>query len=141
MSGSDLNLHASAVVLQGRGLLIQGASGSGKSGLALSLMAHGAQLVSDDRTILTRDAGGVWMSAPAPIAGMIEARGIGLIRADCAPHAPLHAMVDLDHEERDRLPPNREISILGYSVPLLFNVSSPYFPASLVQFLKGGRRA
>ncbi len=141
MSDRPLNLHASAVVVQGQGLLIKGASGAGKSSLALAMMGLGARLVSDDRTILIGDAGGVTMSAPERIMGLIEARGIGLLQAEFADHARLTAVVDLDHIERDRLPHQREISILGYSVPLLFNVSSPYFPAGLVQFLKGGRRA
>ncbi|WP_299935511.1 HPr kinase/phosphorylase [uncultured Pelagimonas sp.] len=141
MSDSPLNLHASAVVVQGRGLLIKGASGAGKSGLALSMMGLGATLISDDRTILIDDGKGVVLSTPETIAGLIEARGIGLLQAENVAHARLFAVVDLDHNERDRLPQQREFPILGYSVPLLFKVSSPYFPAGLVQFLKGGRRA
>ncbi len=141
MTVSPLNLHASAVAVQGQGLLIKGASGSGKSSLSLAMMALGASLVSDDRTNLICDGNAVLMTAPDSIAGLIEARGVGLLRAEFTAQAPLSAVVDLDHMECDRLPPEREISILGYSVPLLFNVSSPYFPASLVQFLKGGRRA
>ena len=46
-------LHATTVALAGQGVLILGPSGSGKSGLALQLMAMGAELVADDRTIVT----------------------------------------------------------------------------------------
>lgn len=141
MPDDPLNLHACAVVVQGRGLLITGGSGSGKSGLALAMMGLGAQLVSDDRTILIRVDDGVMLSAPDTISGLIEARGIGLLQAEFAAQARLSAVVDLDHNERERLPPQRTVSILGYSIPLLFSVSSPYFAAGLVQFLKGGRRA
>ena len=59
-------VHASCVTVQGRGVLITGASGSGKSALALSLMALGADLVADDRVILSLDRGRVMASAPVP---------------------------------------------------------------------------
>ncbi|SMX29684.1 HPr kinase/phosphorylase [Pelagimonas phthalicica] len=135
-----LNLHANAVAVQGRGLLIKGGSGSGKSGLTLSLMALGASLVADDRTIVSRSETGLNMAPHPELAGLIEARGIGLLHAEFASTAQMVAVLDLDHEECDRLPPDRDISLLGVTVPLLFNFSSPYFPAGLIQFLKGGRR-
>lgn len=140
MSAQSQILHANAVVVQGRGLLIKGASGKGKSGLSLQLMALGAQLVADDRTVLELQGGQVWMSAPEPIRGLIEARGIGILSAQPALRARLSAVLDLDHDETDRLPPKREISLLGCRFPLFFRVSTPYFQASLIQYLKGGRR-
>ena len=57
---APLILHATAVAVAGRGLLIRGASGSGKSGLALEMMARGAQLVSDDRVIVSDRDDGLW---------------------------------------------------------------------------------
>ena len=54
-----INLHASAVALDGRGALLLGASGAGKSGLALRLMALGARLVADDRVLLRRGPEGL----------------------------------------------------------------------------------
>ena len=93
-------LHASCVAVAGRGLLIAGASGSGKSALALDLMAFGATLVADDRVCLQRAGAALLASAPPTIAGLIEARGIGLLRARAvtAP-VPVAALIDLDRVE------------------------------------------
>lgn len=140
MSAQPHILHANAVVFQGQGVLIKGASGQGKSGLSLQLMALGAQLVADDRTILEHSDGAVWMSAPTSLHGLIEARGVGILSAEAALRARLCAVVDLDRDEKDRLPDRREISVIGCRFPLFFNVPTPYFAASLVQYLKGGRR-
>lgn len=137
---TDQTQHATCVAVRGRGVLIVGASGSGKSGLALTLMAFGAELVSDDRVILHRQGARIIASAPASIAAMIEARGIGILNA--APHSPVpvHVVVDLDQTETSRLPEPRKTLLLGHPVPLLHAVNSPYFPAMLLQYVQAGRR-
>ena len=131
--------HATTVALEGRALLIEGASGAGKSALALQLMAFGAALVSDDRTDLHRDGEQVIASAPPAIRGLIEARGLGLLNADTAPPAPVAALVDLDRIETDRLPPLRQVTLLGCRLPLLLRVESIHFAPALLQFLRAGR--
>ncbi len=134
-----LTLHASAVALQGRALLITGPSGSGKSGLALALMALGARLVSDDRTlILPRPEGPPLAAAPDPIRGMIEARFLGLLAADPAPPTPIAAVLDLATTETERLPPARVTDLAGPPLPLLHKAETPHFPAALIQYLRGG---
>ena len=140
MSDSPVVMHASAVAMQGRGLLIKGASGAGKSGLALELMALGATLVADDRTILRRDGPASRLSCPAPISGLIEARGLGLLHADTVQGATLWAVVDLDETETERLPPRRHTQLLGIQVSLVHNVPSRSFPAALLQYLLRGRK-
>lgn len=135
---SPLIVHASCVAVGERALLIRGASGSGKSALALQMMALGAELVSDDRVKLTLRKGHVLASAPANLAGLIEARGLGILRAKARDHAPLCAIVSLDHLERERLPPHRQDKILGQALPLFHRVDGTYFAAALVQFLKAG---
>ncbi len=133
-------LHASCIAIAGQGTLILGASGSGKSGLALELMAMGACLVADDRVILTRDGTAIVASAPAPISGLIEARGIGLLNArPCGP-VPVVCVVDLDQVESARMPLPRQTILLGQSVALLFKVEIPHFPVALMQYLKEGRQ-
>ena len=132
-------LHATSVAIAGRGLLICGRSGAGKSGLALNLMAMGADLVADDRTVVARAGDRLMMQAPEAIRGLIEARGIGLLQANTV-KAPLATILDLDLDEQERLPPIRKRSLLGVEVPLLHNFASPYFPAALVQYLRAGRR-
>lgn len=134
-------LHASCVALAGRGLLITGASGSGKSGLALELMALGATLVSDDRVQLYRDGGAVMAEAPETIRGLVEARGFGLLNAEPSGPVRIAAMVDLGQTETDRLPQVRQRALLGTVVPLFHKPVYPHFPAALIQYLKCGRHA
>lgn len=133
-------LHASTVAFQGRGVLICGRSGSGKSALALTLMALGAGLIADDRTEVTVRDGAVIASCPPAISGRIEARFIGILAA--VPHgpAPLALAVDLDRTEDQRLPPVRWREISGIRLPLLHNVALPHFPAAIRQYLLQARQ-
>ena len=116
MSHDVETVHASCVALGGRGVLILGASGRGKSDLALRLIDRGARLVSDDYTVLSARGGRLLASQPATIAGRIEVRGVGLIELDAVGDVPLCLAVDLDREP-ERLPEPRQISFLGLSLP------------------------
>lgn len=131
-------IHASAVALEGRALLVCGPSGSGKSALCLQMMACGAALIADDRVALRREGAEIRAACPPRIEGLIEARGLGLLRA--APHgpAPVAAVVDLERSEAERLPPRRTAELLGLRLPLFHKTDSPHFPAALVQYLRGG---
>ena len=135
-----VTLHASCVALQGQGVLILGQSGSGKSSLALELMGYGADLVADDRTNLTRTGASILATAPATIANMIEARGIGLLNAESISQATIHCVVDMDQIETKRLPEPRNYTLLGLEIPLLHKIGNPSFAASLLQFIKAGRQ-
>lgn len=101
------NIHATGLVLGETGLILRGPSGAGKSLLALTLLDHfearnqPAFLVSDDRIDIAAVDGGLIMSAPKAIEGLIELRGRGIVRRPFRPSAPLHLVVDLvDHYER-----------------------------------------
>ena len=122
MIGSRLsseNLHASAVAIDGRAVLISGPSGSGKSDLALRLLDRGFKLVSDDRTILRRDGGNLIASAPDTIKGKLEVRGIGIVDVDCVADLPVALVVELTSDIQ-RLPDDsRERLILGAGIPLI----------------------
>ncbi len=132
-------VHATCVAVQGRGLLIIGASGSGKSSLALRMMALGADLVADDRVDLSRDEGEVIADAPQRIAGLIEARGIGLLRATpCGPVA-LGYVIDMDQTQTTRLPEPVTLQLLRHEIPLLFGTGVPNLAEALMQLLKMGR--
>ncbi|MDH3263420.1 MAG: serine kinase [Paracoccaceae bacterium] len=137
-AGARIVLHASAVSIGGRALLILGPSGSGKSGLALELMALGAGLIADDRTEITLREGHPLAACPGPIRGRIEARGVGLLAAEPAPPAPVALAVDLGRTETERLPPPRALELLGRKVPLLHKAETRHFPAALLQYLRGG---
>jgi len=94
-----LNLHGTAVSIAGAGILITGASGTGKSDLALRLIDRGALLVSDDRVVMHQNA---VMTAPDALAGKMEIRHIGIMTFPNV-SAVLKLIVDLDTEP-DRLP-------------------------------------
>ncbi|MEO7680691.1 MAG: aldolase, partial [Sphingomonas sp.] len=72
-------IHATTVAIRGRGVALLGASGSGKSDLALRLIDRGAVLVSDDYTEIGAIDGVVMAKAPRTIAGLIEVRGVGIV--------------------------------------------------------------
>ncbi|QUJ75740.1 serine kinase [Sulfitobacter albidus] len=131
--------HATCVAVDGAGVLILGPSGSGKSALALSLMAMGATLVADDRTTLSASEGTLWAEPPATIAGLIEARGVGLLRVLHLPRAPLHLAVDLSQTETDRLPPQRSVKFMDITLPCLHKVDAPHFAAAIHAYLRGSR--
>ncbi|AKO98072.1 Serine kinase of the HPr protein, regulates carbohydrate metabolism [Marinovum algicola DG 898] len=133
-------LHASTVAFRGRGVVILGASGSGKSALALELMALGAGLVADDRTLVEVQDGALVASCPPAISGRIEARFLGLLGADPHPPVTLALAVDLDRVEQQRLPPLRQTEIAGVSLALVHNRDERYFPAAIRQYLVHGRR-
>ncbi len=114
-------IQASAVVIGGRALLIEGRAGSGKSSLALALIDRGAGLIGDDAVTLVRKGEHVIASPPPNIAGLLELRGIGLARLAPAPPAPVALILALGGPAPERLPavplPCREIA--GVAVPVL----------------------
>jgi serine kinase of HPr protein (carbohydrate metabolism regulator) len=131
-------IHATCVAFRLRGrswraVLLRGASGAGKSDLALRLIEAGARLVADDQIELVRRGNSVMASAPARIAGLLEARGVGILklaRDQVVARAPVALLVDLAPPERiERLPePAREL-LLGVDLPVLslapFEASAP----------------
>jgi HPr kinase/phosphorylase len=113
-------VHGTAVAIDGRAVLLRGPSGAGKSDLALRLIDAGARLVADDQTELCRVGGMIVVRSPAPIAGLIELRGIGILRLEPVSQAPLALMADLiPAEALERLPEPRSETILGVAVPVL----------------------
>ena len=134
-------LHASTVAVDGKGLLILGPSGSGKSALAIRLLALGALLVADDRTHLTATDGRITARCPAPaISGLVEARGIGLLRAPTTDQAEVALVADLGQTEDQRLPPFRKITILGCDLALVLHPRNDHFPEALMLYLRHGRQ-
>lgn len=116
-NAASLQLHATCIVWDGTGILLCGPSGSGKSDLALRAIGAGAQLVADDRVdVLARD-GVLIASAPPRLAGLLEVRGIGIVRLAHAAEAPVGLAVDLVPARGiERLPALQSIDIMGFSV-------------------------
>lgn len=93
--------------------------------------------MADDRVVLTPMAeGGLKLSAPDPVAGLIEARGMGILKTEPVV-AYARAVVDLDTVETERLPQPKEIVIAGEPLRLFAKVESPAFPAMLRLELAG----
>ena len=109
-------VHASCVAIGGRAVLLAGASGRGKSDLALRLIDRGAALVSDDYTSLVERRGRLFASPPPTIAGRIELRGVGVVQVALLAEAPVCLLVDLDAPV-ERLPEQRFVPLLGIGVP------------------------
>jgi len=117
---SYIQIHASCVELGGTGVLLLGESGSGKSDLALRLIDAGGRLVADDRTDLHRRDGRLIASPPAPIAGRIEIRGLGIVPLTHVAEAPVGLAIDLVQPNRvERLPTMQSRTWLDIKVPLL----------------------
>ena len=112
----DETVHASCVAIAGRGVLLAGRSGAGKSDLALRLIDRGAELVSDDYKELRCVGETLLAQAPAAIQGRIEVRGVGIIELAAVAGIPVCLHVDLDHES-ERLPEPRTIHLAGQDVP------------------------
>ena len=136
---SSINQHASCVAFGDRAVLISGPSGAGKSALALELIAIGAELVADDLTQLQREDGQVFALAPPRLQGVIEARGVGLIRAPFRAKAALHLLVDLGRVETERLPHNHVTDLLGVEIETIYGVDATYFAAAIKQLITVGR--
>jgi HPr kinase/phosphorylase len=129
-------IHATTVAVSGQGVLIVGPSGSGKSSLAIQLIALGAMLVADDQTIITAQGGTLIADVPSSIAGLIEARGVGLLKQAHAGPTPLQLVVDLGCREEKRLP-ERHVHVLeGCAMPCLHNPESPHFAQAILLYIK-----
>ena len=100
---------------RGRAALIRGSPGSGKSDLALRALTLPLQLpgetdavtfefVSDDQTVIERRSGGLLVSAPETIAGLIEVRGVGIIDWPHRDNVPLQLVADTGAQTIRRLP-------------------------------------
>ena len=125
---ASATVHASAVLVGARAVLIRGPSGAGKSRLALDLIQAGrtgslpfARLVADDRVHLEA-IGGRLLARPAEaLAGLLEVRGAGIVRLVHEPCAVLGLVVDLAAADAERLPraETRETEVAGIKLPRL----------------------
>jgi HPr kinase/phosphorylase len=128
MAGEAATVHASAVLVGSRAVLIRGPAGAGKSSLAFALIsaAQGgrlifARLVADDRVVLTASHGRLLARPAEALAGLIEVRGLGIRRLDHEPVAVVGWVVDLADPRPSRLPgaADREATLAGINLPRL----------------------
>ncbi len=138
-------IHASLVAFSETGVLIKGPSGSGKSQLCLRLIdaaGYGvseqplkAQLVADDQVVLSTPQGQVWGTAPKSLEGLLELRGIGLVKTIIKTSVRIRLVVNLQTAFAIiRLPDDSELKeeICGVEVPSIkIDPNSPAAPALL----------
>jgi serine kinase of HPr protein (carbohydrate metabolism regulator) len=133
-------VHASAVKVGDRAVLIRGPSGSGKSRLAFDLILAGrtgqlppAVLVGDDRVHLDTDGEKLWVRPARELAGLIEIRGLGIRHCDHVSEAVVGLVVDLGATDAERLPPPEalEIHLSGVKIPRI-PVDAAFNPLPLV---------
>ena len=111
MAGPGSTIHASAVLVGPKAVLIRGPSGSGKSRLAWELLVAVTQgllpfarLVADDRAYLENQSGRLVVRPAKPLAGMMEVRGLGIRKVEVEPLAVVGLVVDLDAADAARHP-------------------------------------
>ncbi|WP_019833366.1 HPr kinase/phosphorylase [Sphingomonas sp. PR090111-T3T-6A] len=109
-------IHATCVAIGGRGVLLAGGSGAGKSDLALRLIDRGAELVSDDYSQLSERDGRLIASPPERLAGKIEVRGIGIVDMPHKTETDVALIIILD-EPVDRMPAFTTRRLAGVDVP------------------------
>ena len=134
------SVHASAVLVGNRAVLIRGPSGAGKSRLAFDLILAGrsgqipkAILIGDDRVHLDASRGQLVIRPARDLAGLIEIRGLGIRRCDFAEEAIVGLVVDLCAGDAERLPPREALltRLCGVEVPRI-PVGAGYAPLPLV---------
>jgi HPr kinase/phosphorylase len=128
MAQAATTVHASAVLVGPRAILIRGPSGSGKSRLALGLIEAAqrgalrfARLVGDDRVYLEPVHGRLVVRPAQALAGLIEIRGVGIRKIEYEPSAVLGLVVDLAAPDAERLPETegQHAVIAGVKLPRL----------------------
>lgn len=126
MEGLRDNIHATALVIGDRGVLIVGSSGSGKTTLALTLIGvelgrrRFAALVSDDRVDLSVSSGRLLCAAPKAIEGLVEVYGRTPQHLAVEPRAVVDLLVRLvPADGAPRYAEDAAEDILGIRVPCL----------------------
>ena len=140
-------LHAGLIAAHAaglwRGVLIEGASGAGKSDLALRALGFDFRLVADDRVVVFLSAGRLYGRAPATLAGLIEVRGVGVLNRYPLSMARIVLRLRLvgEGEAVERMPEESDAPLLGVSIPSLalrpFEASAPAKLAAAIEHLGG----
>ena len=113
-------IWGNVVSIDGRGVLLRGPSGIGKSDLALRLIDGGASLVADDRVELAREGDSLIARAPEALSGRMEVRGIGIVSVQAVQRVSLVLVIDLvPLEQVPRMPDPGRWTHLGVSIPVI----------------------
>ena len=113
-------MHATCVDINGSGVLIVGRSGSGKSSLAINLIALGSTLVADDQCEIVKKNNKLSVFKPTSLPSSIEIRGVGLVSAPMVVETSLDWVVNMDEAETQRMPDLQFTEIDCYRIPTIF---------------------
>ena len=135
-------IHATAIEINGIAVLLRGASGSGKSDLALRLIEEGARLIADDRVEINITGGQVYASSPANINGIMEVRGVGILKMGSTTDIPVGLLVQLVlGSEIERLPDPEYDQLLNQKIKVIkidpFSVSATAKIRYVLKLIKG----
>lgn len=146
MTQGVLLVHATTVAFAGRGVMLRGPSGSGKSELALRLMEQTgtglgranlrAVLIADDQTEVSIRKSKLWVGCPKTISGQMEMRGLGVFNVTPGKACPLALVVDLRPAAQiERMPEPDDLltTLLGCRVPRIFLDASQPAAASILR--------
>ncbi len=128
---SSQNVHGTCVSLNGVGVLLLGATGSGKSDLAYRLISEQcAKLIADDQVFLRREEEGLRASCKAGWEGQLELRGLGIVTVPHEQGVPIALAIDLvERSAVPRLPEPLFVTLISVRVPVLklhaFDASTP----------------
>ncbi len=115
-----INVHASCVCIKNKGILILGDSGAGKSDMALRLIAdYKAKLVADDRVDLDNKRGKIIASSPKILFGLLEVRGIGIVKVKAKRKNKIDIVVKLSQAKTERMPEPSHYEIFEQKIPLI----------------------
>jgi HPr kinase/phosphorylase len=103
-----MQMHGSCGSRSGDGVLLIGPPGAGKSDLLLRLLARNFDLVADDQVEIEDGI----VRPVAQLAGMLEVRGLGIVRLPYAPSARLALVVELS-DAVARMPASARHRTLG----------------------------
>lgn len=109
--------QATCVVIDGRGMLIEGEPGTGKSSLALALMDRGAKLVGDDSLLIEARDGKLWAHPHPATEGLLEVRNLGLLPRPVLQETAVTLVLRLDNTAPRFIDAAEICTILGVPLP------------------------
>ena len=116
----SINIHASCVYIKNKGILFLGDSGSGKSDISLRLIAdYKATLIGDDRIDIIVKGNNIIASAPKNLSGLLEVRGIGIIKVKTKKKNKIDIAVFLTQDKIERMPEPLYYELLDKKIPLI----------------------
>jgi serine kinase of HPr protein (carbohydrate metabolism regulator) len=130
------SIHACALLIGAKAVLILGASGAGKSRLCYHLLQNvlHTRLVGDDRVHLEAHHGRLIVRPAPQLQGLLELRGVGLLTFPFEPQAQVSHVVEL-LPQTPRLPEPSTRTFENITLPFMALQSGENAAHNLIAFL------